>query len=675
MAVPALPPDGMNSRLVSDDAEARLAQRLDDLHQMLYRRGGIRPANAAVEEIAKLLLLRLWLKDDPTASVNGQPLSSILNPDYLRKSDRLDAVKAAFTMAVAQRQFSALLPDGTAEQVWPSDEPFRLNRADVVAEALEVLEPVFATEMPTVGDPLGAAFDAFLRGRYDHSGGLGTYLTPSAVTSTLAEIALEMVDPLLPIAEGSVTFGDPCVGTGRFLIAMLDAARRRAEGEGSMRDYDAFRKHGMFGADQSAASVAKARTNLLLYGIRNPFVFTVRDSVTDRNVDALRGRLKLILTNPPFGDGKYDSLDGIARTRMLLPEVGKRDRIDPAIAFVARCLDLLAPGGVLGIVLPDGLVDGAVLRRALARQNLSLSADEISVEANISLPTAAFAPSGTVAKTSALMIRRGKPASGRILLARADHVGYIKQAGKVVPDPAGNDLPIITQVGCALLSGAMATPTVQPVVSEQPLVAFPERRDLATLDPSRLDPSSVRARHGLRAEGATDLSTLIKPVRTVRAKKVSGLPFVSVLHVDDLGAVAWHEAEVNEPSTPGQFAKAGDLLVSLLNPKKLRAAVVPDVYAEVECSAEFAVFEANVDPYAVLALLYRPAVQAQLAPLGRGTSSSRRRIEAADVLALLVPALDSETVERLGEDTRQSLEAIRVARMTLTDRFGLPATP
>jgi type I restriction enzyme M protein len=673
MAQPAVLLDP-KSQLRSDDAETRLAQRLDDLHQMLYRRGGIRPANAAVEEIAKLLLLRLWLKDAPDATVDGQCLCVILDPGQLRASDRLDAVKAAFLKAVAQPQFSALLPDGSTEQVWPSDEPFRLNRADVTAEALEILEPIFSSDAPTVGDPLGAAFDAFLRGRYDHSGGLGTYLTPSAVTNTLAEIALELVDPMATTTNKSVTFGDPCVGTGRFLIAMLNAVRRRAEAEGRLDAYDSFRTHGMFGADQSAASVAKARTNLMLYGIRNPFVFTVRDSVTDTNVDALRGRLKLILTNPPFGDGKYDSPDGIARTRMMLPEVGKKDRIDPAIAFVARCLDLLAPGGLLGIVLPDGLVDGSILRRALARHDLSLSAGEVSVEANISLPTAAFAPSGTVAKTSALMIRRGKPASGRILLARADHVGYLKQAGKVVPDPAGNDLPTITEIGCALLSGAMATPTLQPLVSEQPLVAYPERQDLATMDPSRLDPVSVRARHGLRAAGATELGTLIKPVRTRRAKKPGDLPFVSVLHVDDLGSVAWHEAEINTPTTPGQFARAGNLLVSLLNPRKLRAAVVPDAYAEVECSAEFGVFEANVDPYAVLALLYRPEVQAQLAPLGRGTSSSRRRIEAADVLALLVPSLKGDAMERLGAETGHSLEAIRVARMLLSTSYGLQET-
>ena len=35
-------------------AEIELAHRFDDLHQLVYRRGGLRPSNAAVEEVAKL---------------------------------------------------------------------------------------------------------------------------------------------------------------------------------------------------------------------------------------------------------------------------------------------------------------------------------------------------------------------------------------------------------------------------------------------------------------------------------------------------------------------------------------------------------------------------------------------------------------------------------------------
>src|SRR5439155_10060042 len=114
-----------------------------------------------------------------------------------------------------------------------------------------------------------------------------------------------------------------------------------------------------------SASVAMARVNLLAYGMSHPEVFTVDDSISDRALDRIAGRLRLILTNPPFGDGKYDSSAGIARTARWLPGLAGKRRIDPALAFVARCIELLAPGGVAGVILPDGVADGPHLRRLM----------------------------------------------------------------------------------------------------------------------------------------------------------------------------------------------------------------------------------------------------------------------------------------------------------------------
>ena len=90
-----------------------------------------------------------------------------------------------------------------------------------------------------------------------------------------------------------------------------------------------------------------------------PPVWAVADSVTDAAVDRLRGRAALVLTNPPFGEHKYASVDGIRRTAEAIPSVAGATRIDPAVAGLVRCLDLLAEGGVLGIVLPDGVIESA----------------------------------------------------------------------------------------------------------------------------------------------------------------------------------------------------------------------------------------------------------------------------------------------------------------------------
>jgi hypothetical protein len=195
------------------------------------------------------------------------------------------------------------------------------------------------------------------------------------------------------------------------------------------------------------------------------------------------------------------------------------------------------------------------------------------------------------------------------------------------------------------------------VVSTRPLVAIvgPGHR----YDPAGLDLDALEARASVTNIGGVELRELVTAVRPRRARTV-GCPYISVLHIDALGNIDWAEAGRHRPSTSGILARCGELVVSLLNPAKLRAAVIPDEVGEVQVSPEFGVFAAHDRPYAVLALLQSEPVRRQLRPLGRGTSSSRRRIGAADVLSLLLPKLDDARRDEL--DATMRLAYSQVAR-------------
>lgn len=649
--------------------DVSLARALGDLHQLIYTRGGIRPVNAAVEELAKLLYLRIAAARHGDVRVPGYGcLRDIVTNDTASADHGVTAFKAAFTVAIAIEPMMALLPDRTTQTVWPIDEPFRITRPDVIAQAFDVLSsiPLDAVAHGRL-DPLGTAFDVFLQGRYDHAGGLGTYLTPEPVAVAMAKIALDLVDPLAEPIDGPV-IGDPCAGTGRFIIAALHELESRVVSAKQRSRWDSLTAHGLLAADQSTAAVGMARVNLLAYGLESPTVFTVEDSITDRNLDRLKGSLRLILTNPPFGEGKYDSAEGIRRARAVLPSIAAKSRIDPSLAFVSRSLELLAPGGILGIILPDGVADGPALRSALF-DNQTLMSDEISVEAAISLPTATFALAGTVARTTAVFIRRGRPRSSKVVIARADHVGYLKQAGNAAPDPEGNDLVAIESTArCHLAAPDNDEPTT--VVSVRPMVAVVRRGELTSLDPGNLDPSALASRAAMQSAGACELRLWVKPVGRRRIRVPSDVPFVSVLHVDKLGVVDWVEARDYRPTTPGIVARAGEILVSLLNPSNLRATVIPERYPLVQCSAEFGVFEASVDPYGILALIQSQDVRAQLAPLGRGTSSSRRRIDPEDVLKVLVPDVDASWLNAKGRELHAAIDVFIDSRLSLAANLG-----
>jgi hypothetical protein len=422
---------------------------------------------------------------------------------------------------------------------------------------------------------------------------------------------------------------------------------------------------GPFGADVSTAAVAKARINMLLYGVEHPLVWTVADSVTDSGVDTLLDRVPLILTNPPFGDGKYDDPVGLAATAKDLPGLDSRSRIDPSLACLVRSLRLLAPGGVLGIVLPDGITTGRPFAELVLGDRGPL-AGQVSLAAAVSLPTATFSLSGTVAKTSAVFLRRRAPVS-QVALARIGHVGYLRQAGRPAADPQGDQLPEVTAGLVAAISGQPG----QGPGHRSPLVAVVPADAVRTLDPSRLDPDALAARQSLVDAGGVELREYLTVVPAGRSRGIT-TPFVSVLHVDDVGTVDWHAAHTHTPATPGLLAADGDLIVSLLNPAKLRAAVLGQ---PVQISAEFGVFRARgCDPYAVLGLLYSPRVRAQLRPLGTGTSSSRRRIDAEDVLALVVPRLDPAALDGLARSVRDAQHRIAEARAALRTAYGAGAS-
>ncbi|MGV0618146.1 N-6 DNA methylase [Mycolicibacterium elephantis] len=645
------------------DAEVGLAQQFDALHQLLYTKGGVRPTNAAIEEVAKLVYLRLWSSRAAAkeAELDGRPIQAMFD-GRIAPEAMVGFAKEAFRKANLSPSLAAIDPSGQPQPLWPTDEPFRLANSEVLQTAVQLVEQTVGQAQRVVADPLGTAFDAFLSGRYDHSGGLGTFLTPSSVARAMADIAFGVRDPLeRKWSQKNPLIADPYCGTGRFLVAAFETAET-AHGESELK---ALLDHGLAGADQSATATAKTAINLFLYGAVSPHVFTVEDSVTAQSLDQLSGTLGLILTNPPFGGGKYTDPVGIRRTALAIPSLGKQKAIDPALACLVRAIDLLSHDGVLGIVLPDGIVDGRHFDELIDRH------DQLSVVANVSLPTSTFALSGTVAKTSAVFLRKSSDSAKRTVLARVEHVGFIRQAGKAASDPHGNELPdVVIGVTKALSLDQAPEPILQ--VSDEPLVATVSNPALISRDPSRIDPVAMQSRAKVEGAGGVALSTYLSSRRKRSQRSSDPInTFVSVLHVDALGVVSWPDAEVYRPTTPGQLAVAGEVLVSLLNPSKLRAAVVPRDRPEVLCSSEFGVFKPLIDPYAILGLLYDPDVQAQLRPLGRGTSSSRRRIGPEDVLNLVVPHYSDAELTVLGNRIAAAMRQVEEGRSDLFESYGI----
>lgn len=190
---------------------------------------------------------------------------------------------------------------------------------------------------------------------------------------------------------------DPACGSGAFLAH----ARARAAVK-------------TLGADVDPRAVRVARLAALAQG---------RDAASIVHGDALKdavrpawGKAQVVATNPPFA-GRVDGAGFDVARVVRTPE---RD-----VLFVERALDLLAPGGRLGIVLPYNKANGAAFR-GLRRWLL----ERARLFAVVGLPRETFLPH-TSQRTVVLFAKKRR----RTMTPSVDErvwVGLSERAGKDV---------------------------------------------------------------------------------------------------------------------------------------------------------------------------------------------------------------------------------------------------
>lgn len=195
----------------------------------------------------------------------------------------------------------------------------------------------------------------------------------------------------------------------------------------------------IFGTDAEPRAARTAKMNMIMHGDGHGGIH-YHDGLLDIN-GIFNGRFDLVLTNPPFGSnvGKDQKVGGSDETRVPVDaayvkrcrdrgygpsweeshnrlvqaatektpildlfEIGKDKNNRPTeLIFVERCLNLLKPGGRMGIVLPDGNLNNPSLswlrRWAEGRAKLL---------AVVSLPEETFRSSNATVKASLVFLRK-----------------------------------------------------------------------------------------------------------------------------------------------------------------------------------------------------------------------------------------------------------------------------
>jgi type I restriction enzyme, S subunit len=174
------------------------------------------------------------------------------------------------------------------------------------------------------------------------------------------------------------------------------------------------------------------------------------------------------------------------------------------------------------------------------------------------------------------------------------------------------------------------------------------RLDPGGYHPELLSVSRVLEASGLRAIELAQAGDFMSSARATVEANVITL-FISILHVDAKGNVDLAEARLHKPESKGIVCEDGDVLISCINPKENRVAVFRS-HESAACSLEFSLFRPNkFHPDYVSSFLRSSYGLRQMIHLGRGTSSSRRRIDEAELMSVLILDLEEDTQNCIGE--------------------------
>ena len=116
-------------------------------------------------------------------------------------------------------------------------------------------------------------------------------------------------------------------------------------------------------------------------------------------------RADIVVGNPPFVRGR------VARPEFVMARAG----LPIEAVFLEQATRLTRPGGVIALVVPEGLLANWTTRAAR-----DLLVAEGSVLAIVALPRGTFRSEGTMASTALIVWRRARPATPRVVLQAAD---------------------------------------------------------------------------------------------------------------------------------------------------------------------------------------------------------------------------------------------------------------
>ena len=634
-------------------------QTLRSIREILHKRGRLSSRSQALDELSKMLFAHLEARRLGEEGISKQKLAH-----HQKNGGGLaTALKDFVDQTVRQA-----LPESLAHEVDLKD--FELKLKPQEEELAQELVDCFETLNRQTNafnfsglDILNEVFGKFLADSFIDEKELGQYLTPPEVVRFMVGLAMNALagEDLETLCSpkgcgGAGLILDPSCGVASFLVEMVQSLRETVESKvEDAQSRELWLKNMLenvvVGIDKSERMVRLALTNVAMFGFPITKLHLAnslaRNGTDGKLTDSLVGKVKLILTNPPFG-ACYQGNDLV---RYKIATAWSRrfpGRLDSEVLFMERYLDWLAPGGHLIAIVPDSILTNQGVFEDL-RRGIADAVDLITV---VSLPAVTFGAAGTNTKTSVLHLRKKESGNGkshRTAFGICQDIGFTvatraNQRTKAVHGPG--DLP-------GILDELVAAPA-----KPQAVKWIENATDLERWDAQHHASLSTEIEQRLNRKNESDLrvadvAELIDERADPRRWGTKEFNYIEISDIDLQTCVVYSNA-IDTKATPSRARKlvrAGDVLVSTVRPERGTVGVVGPHHDGSVCTTGLAVLRCTkIDPHTLAHLLKTQFVITQL--MRNNVGIAYPAINESCLLDVLLP-IRSEDLPRLEQEAKE----------------------
>ncbi len=396
---------GVGGKELAKVSEDVLTRKFKQAHDALWA-GGKRNPTQAFDELDKLIFCKLW--DERIDRDDGEPYDF----QVFTGEDPDDLLKRIQKLYEIGREKDP--------EVFQEDVRLTANELQTVVGYLAEID-LGATDLDSKGRAFEEFMDDFFRGEF------GQYFTPRPIVKFIVDV--------LPITDQSYVLDTSC-GSGGFLLYALDKVRSEAKqrlAESRFRGrnippeaqafnyWHDFAEKRLYGIEISEMIARTAKMNMIIHDDGHTNVISFDGLQSPERMRSKTGNqgfrenhFDFITTNPPFGakilsDERSYMQDydlGTRYTDWIDAElrggaVTTRDSQSSEVLFIEQCYRFLKPGGILAIVVPDGILTNSSLQYVR-----DWIAEKYRILGVVSMPQTAFTATGAGVKSSVMFLQK-----------------------------------------------------------------------------------------------------------------------------------------------------------------------------------------------------------------------------------------------------------------------------